>query len=61
MCKIGGSKMKELIQEKEFNELEMQLVEAQKKIEDFEDELDKLNKANERLVKELSKALGWNE
>lgn len=39
--------MKELMQEKEFNDLEMQLVEAQKKIEDFEEE--------------LSKALGWNE
>lgn len=53
--------MKELMQEKEFNDLEMQLVEAQKKLEDYEDELDKLNKANERLVKELSKALGWNQ
>jgi hypothetical protein len=53
--------MKELMEQKEFNDLEMQLVEAQKKLEEFEDELDKLNKANERLVKELSKALGWNE
>lgn len=53
--------MKELMEQKEFNDLEMQLVEAQKKIEEFEDELDKLNKANERLVKELSRALGWNE
>jgi predicted DNA-binding ArsR family transcriptional regulator len=53
--------MKELIQEKQFNDLEMQLVEAQKKLEDYEDELDKLTKANERLVKELSKALGWNQ
>jgi predicted nucleic acid-binding Zn-ribbon protein len=53
--------MKELMQEKEFNDLEMQLVEAQKKIEEFEDELDKLNQANERLVNELSKALGWNQ
>jgi septal ring factor EnvC (AmiA/AmiB activator) len=53
--------MKELMQEKEFNDLEMQLVETQKKLEEYEDELDKLNQANERLVKELSKALGWNE
>lgn len=53
--------MKELMEQKEFNDLEMQLVEAQKKLEEFEDELDKLNKANERLVKELSRALGWNE
>ena len=53
--------MKELMEQKEFNDLEMQLVEAQKKLEEFEDELDKLNKANERLVKELSKALGWNQ
>jgi hypothetical protein len=28
--------MKELMQEKEFNDLEMQLVEAQRKLEDFE-------------------------
>jgi len=53
--------MKELMDQKEFNDLEMQLVEAQKKLEEFEDELDKLNKTNERLVKELSRALGWNE
>jgi len=53
--------MKELMEQKEFNDLEMQLVEAQNKLEEFEDELDKLNQANERLVKELSKALGWNE
>jgi septal ring factor EnvC (AmiA/AmiB activator) len=53
--------MKELIQKKEFNDLEMQLVETQKKLEEYEDELDKLNQANERLVKELSRALGFRE
>ena len=53
--------MKELMEQKDFNDLEMQLVEAQKKLEELEDEFDKLSKANERLVKELSRALGWNE
>ena len=49
------------MQEKEFNDLEMQLVEAQKKLKEFEDELDKMNKINQHLVKELSRALGFNE
>lgn len=45
--------MKDLMQEKEFNDLEMQLVEAQKKLEEFQDEIEKLNKINDHLVSQL--------
>jgi len=45
--------MKDLIQQREFNKIEMTLVEAIKEIEDLKDYIEKLNKINAHLVNEL--------
>lgn len=53
--------MKDLMQEREFNDLEMRLVEAIKEIEDLKDYIDKLNKINAHLVTELMIETGLKE
>jgi hypothetical protein len=53
--------MKELYENKEKDQLVDSIIEATKLIQDLEDRIEKLEKINNHLVKDLSKALGWNE